>query len=131
MYVKDNKTLREIGSLIDVSEKTLCQWKRDGDWERKRRDRLTSTRTAPAERLKERLHRLIEDPAAIDSKTADEIYKLLLSIEKIQGFDLKVATIEVMDRFTRFIRLREKDGVFIERLTTHIQAFFSEVSTLG
>jgi hypothetical protein len=46
------------------------------------------------------------------------------------GFDVKGATIEVMDRFTLFIRQRETDKGFMEKLMAHTHAFFEHVKTL-
>ena len=130
LYVREGKTQREIAELFNISEKTISKWSRMGEWARKRKEYLTSSRTGVAEKLRERLYRLIEEEA-IDARKADEIYKLMLTIEKIQGFDLMAATIEVMDRFSRFVRGRVQDRGFLDKLSDLMQAFFNEIKSIS
>lgn len=132
LYVKEGKTQREIAELLGISEKTISQWSAKGEWVRKRREYLTSTRTGPVEKLKARFAKLLEETDELNSKKTDEMYKIRLLIDRMEGgYDIKGATIEVMDRFTTFIRQREADKGFIERLMNHVHAFFEEVKKLG
>ncbi len=130
LYVKEGKTQREISELLGISEKTISQWSAKGEWVKKRREYLVSTRTGPVEKLKARCAKLLEDTDDIDAKKTDEMYKIKLLIEKMEGYDIKGATIDVMDRFATFIRQREPDKGFIERLINHTHAFFEEVKKL-
>lgn len=129
--VKKGKTQREAAEFFGISEKTISTWSAKGEWVKKRRDYLVSTRTGPVEKLKARFAKLLEDTDDIDAKKTDEIYKIRLLIDRMEGgYDIKGATIEVMDRFTTFIRQREPDKEFIERLMNHTHAFFEDVKKL-
>ncbi|GAB62663.1 MAG: hypothetical protein DWB56_14840 [Candidatus Jettenia sp.] len=130
LYVKEGKTQREISELLGISEKTVSLWSVKGDWVRKRKEYLVSTRTGPVEKLKMRFAKLLEDTDDIDAKKTDEMYKIKLLIEKMEGYDVKGAVIDVMDRFATFIRQKEPDQEFIERLKKHTHAFFEEIKNL-
>lgn len=132
LYVRKGKTLEEIHGIIAVSTTTLTKWKKDGDWGRKRKDYLTRTRQGPAQRLRDKLYKLLEDAPEIDGKTVDAVSKIVSAIEKIEGGrDPLGATIEVMDRFTKYLEINEKDSAFMDRFTEHLHGFFSEVKARG
>ncbi|QII11230.1 hypothetical protein KsCSTR_18510 [Candidatus Kuenenia stuttgartiensis] len=127
LSVKEGKTQKEISRLLGVSEKTLSQWSVKGEWQRQRKEYLVSSRTGPVDKLKERFYRLLESEDELDAKKTDEMYKIQLLIDRMEGYDIKGATIEVMDRFATFIRQRETDTAFIQCLMDHTHAFFEEV----
>ena len=127
LSVKEGKSQREISQLLGISEKTLSQWSVKGEWQRQRKEYLVSSRTGPVDKLKERFYRLLESEEELDAKKTDEMYKIQLLIDRMEGYDIKGATIEVMDRFATFIRQRETDTGFIEQLMNHTHAFFEEV----
>ncbi len=132
LYVRKGKTLEEIKAIIAVSTTTLTKWKKDGDWGRKRKDYLTRTRQGPAQRLRDKLFKLLEDAQDIDPKTVDSVSKIVAAIEKIEGGrDALGATIEVMDRFSQYLQKNEKDSAFLDRFTEHLHGFFSEVKARG
>jgi transcriptional regulator with XRE-family HTH domain len=127
-YVKRGKSLQEISELIGVSATTLSKWKAKGDWGKKRKDYLTRTRSGPVQRLRDKLFQLLDDTKELDAKTVDQISKIVAAIEKIDGGrDVLGSTIEVMDRFGKYIRENEKDEAFVGQLTEHMQGFFSHV----
>src|SRR5574343_717334 len=129
--VKEGKTQREISVLLGISEKTISRWSSDGEWLRQRKVYLVSTRTGPVEKLKARFTKLLEEEDDLDAKKTDEMYKIRLLIDRMEdGYDIKGATVEVMDRFATFIRQREADKGFIERLMNHTHAFFEEIKKL-
>ena len=127
-YVKGGKSLQEISELIGVSTTTLSKWKAKGDWGKKRKDYLTRTRSGPVQRLRDKLYQLLDNADELDSKTVDQVSKIVAAIEKIDGGrDPLGSTIEVMSRFGKYIRDNEKDQAFVDQLTEHMQGFFSHV----
>lgn len=130
LAVKEGRTQREISELLGISEKTISQWSAKGEWQRQRKEYLVSSKTGPVVKLKARFAKLLEETDDLDAKKTDEMYKIQLLIEKMEGYDIKGATIEVMDRFATFIRQREPDQEFIERLKKHTHAFFDEIKNL-
>ena len=131
LYVKEGRTLGHISGVIGVSTTTLTKWKKEGDWARKRKDFLTRTRTGPVQKLREALLKLLDDTddiAELTGKKADTISKLVAVIEKIEGGrDVLGSTIEVMDRFTRYVKDNEPDDAFTDRLVELMQGFFNTV----
>lgn len=131
LCVKEGKTQREISDLLGISEKTLSRWSSDGEWMRQRKEYLVSTRTGPADKLKETLLELLEKIRPADllksARITDQITKIISAIEKIEGGkDVLGSTIETMDRFTRYIGRMEQDQEFVRRLGDHIHGFFEE-----
>ncbi len=131
LSVKEGKSQREISQFLGVSEKTLSRWSSDGEWMKKRREYLVSTRTGPAEKLKKTLLELLEniDPRELlnNTRVTDQISKIISAIEKISGGrDVLGSTIEVMDRFVKYIMRVEQDKDLLEKISNHIHGFFEE-----
>lgn len=131
LAVKDGKSQREIAEFLGISEKTISQWSSKGDWMKKRKEYLTSTRTGPAEKLKKTLLDMLEqiNPKDIleSTRITDQITKIISAIEKIEGGrDVLGATIETMDRFSKYLMRVETDKQFVERVADHIHKFFEE-----
>ena len=126
LYVREGKTQREISELLGISEKTISKWSSSGQWLKQRKEYLVSTKSGPVQILEGRLRTLLEDPA-IDARKTDEMYKIQLLIDRMRGgFDIKGATIEIMDRFVKYINRAETDKVFVGKLAEHIHKFFEE-----
>ncbi len=126
LAVKEGRTQREIGNLLGISEKTLSRWSSDGQWMRQRKEYLVSTKTGPIQRLEKRLLELLED-TEIDARKTDELYKIQLLIDRMKGgFDVKGATIEVLDRFTKYLVRVEEDKQLLGKISDHIHGFFEE-----
>jgi len=126
LAVKEGKTQQQICELLGISEKTISRWSKNGEWMRQRKEYLVSTKTGPIQKLEKRLIELLEDPE-IDARKTDELYKIQLLIDRMKGgFDIKGATIEVMDRFTQYINRVEEDKEFVGKLAGHIHGFFEE-----
>lgn len=131
LAVKEGKSQREISDLLGISEKTLSQWSVKGAWMKQRKEYLISTKIGPVGKLKDRFAKLLEETEVLDARKTDEIYKIQLLIDRMEGgFDIKGATIEVMDRFTKFIRQVEQDKGFLEKLMNHIHKYFDEIKEL-
>lgn len=128
LAVKEGKTQREISELLGISEKTISQWSAKGEWMRQRKEYLVSTKTGPVEKLKARFAKLLEDTDALDAKKTDEMYKIQLLIDRMEGGgNIKGASIEVMDRFTQYLNKVETDKELIQRIGDHIHGFFEEI----
>ena len=131
LAVKEGKSQREISDLLGISEKTLSQWSVKGAWMKQRKEYLVSTREGPADKLKKTLLELLEKVDAREllenTRLTDQITKIISAIEKISGGrDVLGATIETMDRFTKYLMRAETDRPFIERVADHIHKFFEE-----
>ncbi len=131
LAVKEGKTQREISELLGISEKTISQWSAKGEWQRQRKEYLVSTREGPAEKLKKTLLELLEKADAREllknTRLTDQITKIISAIEKISGGrDILGATIETMDRFTKYLNRVETDADFMSKLADHIHKFFEE-----
>lgn len=131
LAVKEGKTQREISELLGISEKTISLWSVKGEWQRKRKEYLVSTREGPAGKLKKTLLELLEkaDPKELteNARLTDQITKIISAIEKISGGrDLLGSTIETMDRFSKYLMRVETDKQFVERVADHIHKFFEE-----
>ncbi|GJQ23586.1 hypothetical protein BIY37_04720 [Candidatus Brocadia sapporoensis] len=131
LSVKEGKTQREISELLGISEKTISRWSSDGEWMRQRKEYLVSTRTGPADKLKKTLIEMLEqiNPRDIleSTRITDQITKIIAAIEKIEGGrDVLGATIETMDRFTRYLMRAEEDKQLIGKISERIHGFFEE-----
>ena len=131
LAVKHGKPQREISELLGISEKTISKWSAKGEWMRQRKEYLVSTREGPAEKLKKTLLELLEKVDSTEllenGRLTDQITKIISAIEKIEGGrDILGATIETMDRFTKYLNRAETDKEFISKLSDHIHKFFEE-----
>lgn len=131
LSVKEGKTQREISELLGVSEKTISKWSSKGQWLRQRKEYLTTTRIGPAQKLENALAALIENveqgELIRDPRVADQITKIVAAIKRLKGEgDILGETIEVMDRFTKYLNRVEQDKEFMGRLAEHIHKFFEE-----
>lgn len=128
LAVKDGKTQREISELLGISEKTISAWSAKGEWMRQRREYLVSTKTGPLEKLKERFAQLLEDTGDIDARKTDEIYKIQLLIDRMEGgSNVLGSAIETMDKFSKYLVRVEQDKELIKKFGEHIHKFFEEI----
>jgi hypothetical protein len=114
LYVKENKTVAQIAGLLHntVSENTLYKWAKKGDWGRERAACLTNPRDI-AEWLRQTLNDQMEalraaaqrNPTLINAGLYDAIYKVVLTIEKLEkSQDLKTAATVVMEKYRDFLK---------------------------
>ncbi len=125
------KGLEEIRQLLPVALSTLKQWHQEGQWEEKRRQVPVSPRwlgEALKGVLREKAGRLIVKG---DLKTTelDEITKLVTLLDRLcsQGWDMRAAALEVMDRFIEFLRGWVKDQEELKRISFRVQEFFRQL----
>lgn len=128
LAVKVGKTQRDISELLGISEKTISAWSAKGEWMRQRREYLVSTKTGPLEKLKERFAQLLEDTGDIDARKTDEIYKIQLLIDRMEGgSNVLGSAIETMDKFSKYLVRVEQDKEVIKKIGEHIHKFFEEI----
>ncbi len=132
-YVKSGWTLRQISEFFGISEQTLVEWKKEGDWEKKRKHYRTLPQ-ARAEQMRElfftKIEELLQNPATVDAGTIDKltkIAKILERLEKEAKINFFAQVINVMERFREYLLRNEKSLEFIARFTEHMRVFFDEV----
>jgi len=83
MYVVEQRTIKSIISEIPVAEKTVRNWKKEGNWDRKRRElleektSLTTDLYALARKLTKYIHAEIDNPDAEIKSKIDYMTRLL------------------------------------------------------
>ena len=125
------KSLEEIQDLLPVSLVTLKRWHREGQWEEKRRQVPVSPRwlgEALKGILREKAGRLIIK-GDLKTQELDEITKTVTLLDRLcsQGWDMRAAALEVMDRFSDFLRGWVKDQEELKRISHRVQEFFRQL----
>lgn len=129
------KSLEEIQGLFPVALSTLQRWHREGRWDEKRLQVLVSPRwlgEALKGLLREKTGRLLIQ-GELKPQELDELTKILTLIDRLcsQGSDLKGASLEVMDRFSEFLRGWVTDSEEMKIITARIQEFFRNLENDG
>uniref|UniRef100_A0A7V4G7F2 DUF1804 family protein n=1 Tax=Desulfobacca acetoxidans TaxID=60893 RepID=A0A7V4G7F2_9BACT len=122
------KSLEEIQEVFPVSLTTLKRWHKEGRWEDKKRQALVSPRwlgEALKGVLREKTGRVLAK-GDVKPQELDELTKLVTLIDRLSnsGWDLRAAALEVMDRFSEFVRSWVKDPEEIKRFSLWMQEFF-------
>jgi hypothetical protein len=125
------KGLEEIQDLLPVSLVTLKRWHQEGQWEEKRRQVPVSPRwlgEALKGILREKAGRLIIK-GDLKTQELDEITKTVTLLDRLcsQGWDMRAAALEVMDRFSDFLRGWVKDQEELKRISHRVQEFFRQL----
>jgi hypothetical protein len=125
------KDLKEIQALLPVALSTLKVWHQEGQWAEKRRQVPVSPRwlgEALKGVLREKAGRLIVK-GDLKTKELDEITKLVTLLDRLcsQGWDMRAAALEVMDRFIEFLRGWVKDQEELKRISYRVQEFFRQL----
>jgi hypothetical protein len=129
------KSLEDIQGLFPVARSTLQRWQREGRWDEKRLQVLVSPRwlgEALKGLLREKTGRLLIQ-GELKPQELDELTKILTLIERLcsQGSDPKAASLEVMDRFSEFLRGWVTDSEELKIITARIQEFFRNLEDDG
>jgi transposase len=129
------KSLEEIQELFPVALSTLQRWHKEGRWDEKRLQVLVSPRwlgEALKGLLREKTGRLLIQ-GELKPQELDELTKILTLNERLcsQGSDLKAASLEVMDRFSEFLRSWVTDAEEMKIITGRIQEFFRNLENDG
>ncbi len=129
------KTLEEIGAWFPVAPATLTRWQQEGSWEEKRRVVPVSPRW-----LGEALKGILREKAGrvmakgdLAPQEVEELAKIITLIDRLssQGWDLKVAAVEVMDRFSEFLRGRVADQGELKKFSARMKEFFRKLEEDG
>jgi hypothetical protein len=125
------KDLNEIQALLPVALPTLRRWHQEGQWEEKRRQVPVSPRwlgEALKGILREKAGRLIVQ-GDLKTQELDEITKIVTLLDRLcsQGWDMRAATLEVMDRFSDFLRNWVTDQEELQRISYRVQEFFRQL----
>jgi hypothetical protein len=125
------KNLKEIQELLPVALVTLKRWHEEGRWEEKRRQVPVSPRwlgEALRGILREKAGRLIIK-GDLKTPELDEITKIVTLLDRLcsQGWDMRAAALEVMDRFSDFVRSWVTDPEELKRISYRVQEFFRQL----
>jgi hypothetical protein len=122
------KELAEIQHLLPVALVTLKRWQQEERWEEKRRQVPVSPRwlgEALKGILREKAGRLIIK-GDLKAPELDELTKIVTLLDRLcsQGWDMRAAALEVMDRFIEFLRRWVKDPEELKQISYRVQEFF-------
>jgi hypothetical protein len=122
------KELEEINDMLPVTLNTLNCWHQEGQWEEKRRQVPVSPRwlgEALKGVLREKAGRILES-GELKTQEVDELSKIVILIDRLcsQGYDMRAAALEVMDRFSDFLRNWVTDQEELKRISFRVQEFF-------
>lgn len=125
------KELEEIKDMVPVALQTLKRWHQEGQWEEKRRQVPVSPRwlgEALKGVLREKAGRIIVT-GDLKTQELDEITKVVMLIDRLcsQGWDMRAAALEVMDRFSDFLRSWVTDQEELKQISFRVQEFFRKL----
>ena len=125
------KELAEIQQLLPVALVTLKRWHQEERWEEKRRQVPVSPRWLGAALrgiLREKAGRLIIK-GDLKAPELDELSKIVTLLDRLcsQGWDMRAAALEVMDRFSDFLRGWVTDQEELKRISFRVQEFFRQL----
>ena len=122
------KDLEEIQEMFPVTMPTLKRWHKEGHWDEKRKHALVSPRwlgEALRGVLREKTGRVLAK-GDVKPQELDELTKIVTLIDRLtnSGWDIRAAALEVMDRFSEFVRGWVKEPEEMKRFTQWMQEFF-------
>lgn len=129
------KSLEEIQEMFPVTLQTLKRWHAAGQWEEKRRQVPVSPRwlgEALKGILREKTGRLLAK-GDLKPQELEELTKIITLIDRLcsQGWDIRAAALEVMDRFSDFLRNWVTDQEELKRISAGMQEFFRRLEEEG
>ena len=125
------KSLEDIQTSFPVSLPTLKRWHQECQWEEKRRQVPVSPRW-----LGEALKGILREKAGkllakgdMKPQELDELTKIITVMDRLcsQGWDIRAAALEVMERFSEFLRGWVKDPEELKRISGGMQEFFRKL----
>lgn len=125
------KELEEIRELLPVALQTLKRWQAEGQWEEKRRQVPVSPKwlgEALKGILREKAGKLVAT-GDLKPQELDEITKIIALMDRLcsQGWDIRAAALEVMDRFSDFLRGWVTDQEELKKISYRVQEFFRQL----
>lgn len=127
MYLA-GKSLEEIQEAFPVTLPTLKRWHKEGRWEEKKRQALVSPRwlgEALRGVLREKTGKILAK-GDMKPQELDEITKIVTLIDRLGNgsWNIKAAALEVMDRFSEFIRGTVTEPEDLKRFSLWMHEFF-------
>ncbi len=129
------KELAEIGELLPVALQTLKRWQVEGQWEEKRRQVPVSPRwlgEALKGILREKTGKLLAR-GDLHPQELEELSNITTLIDRLcsRGQDIRTAALQVMDRFSDFLRNWVTDQEERHRISERVKEFFSQLEDEG
>jgi len=129
------KELDEIAELLPVALEILRRWQVEGQWDSKRRQVPVSPRwlgEALKGILREKTGKLLAK-GDLKPPELEELTKIITLMDRLcsQGWDIRAAALEVMDRFTEFLRRWVKDQDELKRISHRVEEFFRQLEEEG
>lgn len=128
LFVNDKISQKEIAVRLNVTEKTISKWVKEGDWEKLKKSMLT-TKDSQLSMLYDQLDFLNTDILSREfkiatTKEADVISKITSAIKKLETETSIGETIEIAKQLIQFVRTQ--DVAFANRLTQYCDVFITE-----
>jgi transcriptional regulator with XRE-family HTH domain len=125
LFVNEKLSQKEIAQRVDVSERTLSKWAKDGKWEQMRKSMLV-TKDHNLFLLYEQLQAINEDIQSREVKFGNlkEIQSIAMLTTSIQRLEVETSvgqTIEVAKGFIEFLRQIDVDKA--KEATTYFDAY--------
>jgi hypothetical protein len=129
------KELEEIAELLPVALTTLEGWHAEAKWDSKRRQVPVSSRwlgEALKGILREKTGKLLAK-GDLKPPELEELTKIITLMDRLcsRGLDIREAALEVMDRFTGFLRAWVKDQGELKRISHRVEEFFRQLEEEG
>jgi DNA-binding XRE family transcriptional regulator len=122
LYLTGQYEQKEIAELVDVSERSICKWKEEEDWDSFKTSLLT-TRENELRRLYKMLavHNdsidvMSEAKLPINSKQADAVLKLTAAIKNLE---LETSIADKVEVGTAFITMVRRENIELAKTITH------------
>lgn len=93
MYVVENKTAKEIATLLDVAQKTIGDWVKKFGWREERDAKATSSRKR-VENLEQIISGLAEKRLRLERQIDEETSKPSPDLEIIEAYRKEIASVD-------------------------------------
>lgn len=123
IFMSTDLALKEIGTIIGVSENTIGKWAKKGFWA----DKKTLKQSSRQESINNLYKRLLTQSADINC-SSDEIKKTTSSIKDLEDSRTTIPDkIELFMDFIKHLRLRNIDIEFIKTVNVHQNEMIQEM----
>lgn len=125
LYVREGKSLTEISKILPIRIQTLSNWKKKGEWDRKRDAFMRSSIVASEMLLEEAvsfMRKRKDSKEPLSPKEADAIVKIISSAKKLEEkSDFPGTALVVLGELMRFLKDRDREAA--KALDRNIQDF--------
>jgi transposase-like protein len=134
LYIEERKTIAAIAQTLPVSRNTLYRWCVKGGWKARRRAHFSSPREIGGRMRRALEHYLAQidkeaDGGVLEPRHFDAINKAVVAIKAIerQAIDIRVMAIEVMGRFTEWLKAQKIGPGELTLFGERFRAWFREL----